>query len=175
MDAESPLSISLAICLGLAVAAAYFGLAAIIGAFLAGMILAETTHRKELEHNTRPLMVLLLPFFFVLTGSHVDLQLLGEWAVIGTVLLVTGLGIASKLIGCGLAARSLGKKSAWIVGIGMVPRGEVGIIVASLGKQAGVFGAGTYAIVIAMSLLTSVVAPPVLKRLLAKAPEGVGT
>ncbi|MDQ2985844.1 MAG: cation:proton antiporter [Armatimonadota bacterium] len=166
MDAESPLSISLAVCLGLAAAAAYSGLAAIIGAFLAGMILAETQHREDLEQNTRPLMALLLPFFFVLTGSHVDLALLGSWPVIGTVLFVTFLAVISKLIGCGFAARSMGRRSALTIGVGMVPRGEVGIIIASLGKQAGVFGAGTYAIVIAMSLLTSVIAPPALKLLL---------
>ncbi|MGI8923506.1 MAG: cation:proton antiporter [Fimbriimonadales bacterium] len=170
MDAESPLSISLAICLGLGVAASYIGLAAIIGAFLAGMILAETQHREELERNTRPLMALLLPFFFVLTGSYVDLPLLGQWPVIAAVLIVTALAIISKLVGCGLAARSLGKKSALIVGVGMVPRGEVGIIIASLGKQAGVFGASTYAVIIAMSLLTSVIAPPALKALLAPSP-----
>jgi Kef-type K+ transport system membrane component KefB len=171
MDAESPLSISLAICLGLAAAAAFSGLAAIIGAFLAGMLLAETQHRQDLEQNTKPLMALLLPFFFVLTGSHVDLALLGTWPVIGTVLLVTLLAIVSKLIGCGLAARSMGRTSALAIGVGMVPRGEVGIIIASLGKQAGVFGATTYAVVIAMSLLTSVVAPPALKALLGKPPN----
>ncbi len=172
LDPESPLSISLAICLGLAVAASQIGLAAIIGAFLAGMILAETPHREDLEHNTRPLMALLLPFFFVLTGSHVNLNLLGTWSVMGTVLLVTLLAVISKLVGCGLAARSLGKRSALIVGVGMVPRGEVGIIVASLGKQAGVFGDSIYAIVIAMSLLTSVIAPPALKILFAGQPKG---
>ena len=171
MDAESPLSISLAICLGLAAAAAFSGLAAIIGAFLAGMMLAETQHREDLEQNTKPLMALLLPFFFVLTGSHVDLALLGTWPVIGTVLLVTLLAIVSKLIGCGFAARSMGRTSALAIGVGMVPRGEVGIIIASLGKQAGVFGATTYAVVIAMSLLTSVVAPPALKTLLGKPPN----
>ncbi len=170
IDADSPLAISLAICLGLAVAANYSGLAAIIGAFLAGMILAETQHREDLEQNTKPLMALLLPFFFVLTGSHVDLAMLSTWPVIGTVLLVTALAIISKLIGCGFGARSLGKRSALTVGVGMVPRGEVGIIIASLGKQAGVFGPTIYAIVIAMALLTSVVAPPALKVLLRENP-----
>ena len=87
-------------------------------------------------------------------------------AWVGLLQCVTLLAVVSKLIGCGLAAKSLGTKGAWIVGVGMVPRGEVGIIVASLGKQAGVFGAGAYAIIIAMSLLTSVVAPPALKVLL---------
>ncbi|MEZ0325782.1 MAG: cation:proton antiporter [Fimbriimonas sp.] len=166
VDAESPLSISLAICLGLAAAASQIGLAAIIGAFLAGMILAETKHRHDIERDTRPIMALLLPFFFVVTGSQVDVRLLGDWGTVGVVLFVTLLAIVAKVIGCGLGARSLGRKGAMIVGVGMVPRGEVGIIVASLGERAGVFNASTYGIIIAMSLLTSVFAPPVLKALL---------
>jgi len=90
-------------------------------------------------------------------------------------LLVTVLAVISKLVGCGLGALSLGKKSALIVGVGMIPRGEVGIIVASLGQSAGVFTDRTYAIIIAMSLLTSVIAPPLLKKLLAAAPPDEGT
>jgi Kef-type K+ transport system membrane component KefB len=116
-------------------------------------------------------MAFIVPFFFVVTGTKVDVGLLADWSVIGTVLVVTALAIVSKLAGCGLGARSLGKKSALIVGVGMVPRGEVGIIVASLGQQAKVFPASTYAVIIAMSLLTSVVAPPALKRLLRDTPS----
>jgi Kef-type K+ transport system membrane component KefB len=170
LDPESPLAISLAICFGLAVAAAHIGLAAIIGAFLAGMILAETNHHKTLERDIKPILALMLPFFFVVTGMQVDLQLLANWNVIGVTLLVTALAVAAKIIGCGFGARSLGKRSAFIVGIGMVPRGEVGIIVATLGKQAGVFDASIYAIIIAMSLLTSMIAPPLLKMLFRNAP-----
>jgi Kef-type K+ transport system membrane component KefB len=165
MDPESPLVISLAICLGLAVAAAYTGLATIIGAFLAGLILAETEHRQSLEKETKPILAFIVPFFFVVTGMQVNVQLLRSWPVLGTVAIVSLLAILSKLIGAVLGARSLGTRSALIVGVGMVPRGEVGIIIASLGRQAGAFGDTTYAVIIAMSLLTSVVAPPALKVL----------
>lgn len=165
MDPESPLVISLAICLGLAVAAAYTGLAAIIGAFLAGLILAETEHRPTLEKETKPILAFIVPFFFVVTGMQVDMQVLASWPVLGTVTLVSLLAIVSKLIGAGLGAKSLGTRSALIVGVGMVPRGEVGIIIASLGRQAEVFGDTIYAVIIAMSLITSVVAPPALKAL----------
>ena len=165
MDAESPLVISLAICLGLAVAAAYTGLAAIIGAFLAGLILAETDHRKSLEIDTKPILAFMVPYFFVTTGMQVDVQSLGSWPVIGSVAIVSLLAILSKLIGAGIGAKSLGTRSALIVGVGMIPRGEVGIIIASLGRQAGVFGNKTYAVIIAMSLITSIVAAPALKRL----------
>ena len=80
---------------------------------------------------------------------------------------MTVLAVVSKLVGGGLGALSLGRRSALIVGVGMVPRGEVGIIVASLGKSAGVFSDQLFAIIVAMSLLTSVIAPPVLKALMA--------
>lgn len=166
----SPLTLSLSICLGLAAAASYLGLAAIIGAFLAGMVLAESPQRHALEKQLQPIMALLVPFFFVVTGAQVDLQELASGAAIASLALVTTLAVASKLIGGGLGALSLGKKSALIVGFGMVPRGEVGIIVASLGQSAGVFSGRIYAIIIGMSLLTSVIAPPILKTLLANEP-----
>lgn len=166
----SPLTLSLALCLGLAAAASFTGLAAIIGAFLAGMVVAESQQREVLEKQIQPLMAFLVPFFFVVTGAQIDLHELASGAALGMLAIVTLLAVASKLIGGGLGALSLGKKSALIVGVGMVPRGEVGIIVASLGQQAGVFSGRIYAIIIAMSLLTSVLAPPVLKALLAHAP-----
>jgi Kef-type K+ transport system membrane component KefB len=164
----SPLTISLAICLGLAVVASYLGLAAIIGAFLAGMAAAETKQRHTLEKQMQSITALIVPFFFVVTGAKINMSVLGSVSVLGTVLVVTVLAVAGKLVGCGGAALSLGKKSALIVGTGMVPRGEVGIIVASLGLQAGVFTETIYAVIIAMSLLTSIVAPPALGALLAR-------
>ena len=166
----SPLTLSLALCLGLAAAASFTGLAAIIGAFLAGMVVAESRQREVLQRQIQPLMAFLVPFFFVVTGAQVDLQELASRPALEMLAFVMLLAVVSKLIGGGLGALSLGKKSALIVGVGMVPRGEVGIIVASLGQQAGVFSGRIYAIIIAMSLLTSVIAPPVLKALLTHAP-----
>lgn len=168
IDNESPLTISFALCLVLAVASAHVGLAAIIGAFLAGMVLAETPHRKDLEHDFARVSGVLVPFFFVVTGAQVDVRLLASGPVLISVLVVTTLAIIGKVVGCGLGARSLGRKDALIVGVGMVPRGEVGVIVAGLGQQAGVFSPAIYAVIIGMSLLTSIVAPPVLKALLRK-------
>jgi Kef-type K+ transport system membrane component KefB len=167
----SPLTLCLAGCLALAVAAAYVGLAAIIGAFLAGMIAAESRQRHSLEKQIQPIMAFLVPYFFVVTGAKVDLSQLASPAVVAMVLLVTVLAVASKLIACGLGAISLGRRSGLIVGVGMVPRGEVGIIVASLGLQAGVFSNTIYSVIILMSLLTSVIAPPVLKTLFAGIPR----
>jgi Na+:H+ antiporter len=158
----SPLTLALALCLGLAYLSTQFGLAAIIGAFLAGMIASETRQRKTLEHQTQPLLALMTPFFFVMTGSKVELAQLADWSTLLTLVLITAIAIASKLLGGFLGALSLGRRGALIVGVGMVPRGEVGVVVASLGLASGVFSAQLYALIVAMSLLTSVVTPPVL-------------
>ncbi len=167
----SPLTLSLAACLGLAAAGAFLGLAPIIGAFLAGMAFAETRQRHQLEKQIQVVMAFLTPFFFVVTGTQVELAALASLGAIGSLLLITALAVAGKLLGGVLAARSLGRPSALVVGWGMVPRGEVGIIVASLGRGAGVFDNQIYALIIAMSLLTSILTPPFLKRQLAGLPK----
>ncbi|HSX61889.1 MAG TPA: cation:proton antiporter [Tahibacter sp.] len=158
----SPLTIVLAICLGLAYLSTQFGLAAIIGAFLAGMIASETRQRETLEHQTQPLLALLTPFFFVLTGSKIDLAELANAEALWMLAVVTVIAIVSKFIGGFFGAYSLGKRGASIVGVGMVPRGEVGVVIASLGLSAGVFSPRIYAVIVAMSLLTAMVTPPIL-------------
>ena len=133
INALSPLTIVLALCLGLAFVSTLFGLAAIIGAFLAGMIASETRQRETLEHETKPLLALMTPFFFVMTGTKVELAQLADLDTLLTLALITAIAIVSKLLGGFLGALSLGRLSALIVGVGMVPRGEVGVVVASLG------------------------------------------
>ncbi|MET3654773.1 cation:proton antiporter [Dyella japonica] len=163
---HSALAIVLALCLGLAYISTRFGLAAIIGAFLAGMIASETRQQHTLEKQTQPLLSLLTPFFFVITGSKIDLHQLANVETGIMLLVVTLIAIVSKFIGGFFGALSLGKRSAAIVGFGMVPRGEVGVVIASLGLTAGVFTDRIYAIIVAMSLLTAMVTPPVLAWLL---------
>jgi len=161
----SPLTLALALCLGLAYLSTQFGLAAIIGAFLAGMIASETRQRETLEHQTQPLLALLTPFFFVMTGSKIELAQLADAGTLLTLALITVIAIVSKLLGGFLGALALGRRGALIVGVGMVPRGEVGVVIASLGLAAGVFSAHLYALIVAMSLLTSIVTPPMLAAL----------
>lgn len=167
---HSALTIVLAITLGLAWLSTRFGLAAIIGAFLAGMVASETLQREELEHKTRPLLSFFTPFFFVITGAKINLGELASWDAIWMLLVVTVIAIVSKLLGGFLGALSLGKRGAAIVGFGMVPRGEVGVVIAALGLAAGVFNEQVYAIIVAMSLLTAMVTPPVLAVLLKRTP-----
>jgi Kef-type K+ transport system membrane component KefB len=162
----SPLTITLAICLGLAFLSTELGLAAIIGAFLAGMIASETRKREELEHQTQPLLAFLTPFFFVITGAKIDLSVFASGAALWMLLVVTVIAVISKLAGGFLGALSLGRRGAMIVGVGMIPRGEVGVVIASLGLAQGVFSAEIYAVIVAMSLLTSIITPPVLAALL---------
>ncbi len=165
---HSPLTLVLALCLGLAFLSTRFGLAAIIGAFLAGMIASETRQREQLEHKTMPLLVLLTPFFFVVTGAKINMGELANWSTLWMLLVVTLMAIVTKLAGGWLGALSLGKRGATIVGFGMVPRGEVGVVIAALGLSAGIFTEQVYAVIVAMSLLTSMVTPPILALLLRK-------
>ena len=83
-----------------------------------------------------------------------------------TLTIITAIAAVSKLVGGYLGALSLGKRGALIVGVGMIPRGEVGVVVASLGLATGVFSPRTYALIVAMSLLTAMITPPVLALLL---------
>lgn len=164
--ADIALSLSLLTCLSLAVASSYVGLAAIIGAFLAGSIVAETEYRHSVEHQMRPINVLIVPFFFIGSGAQVDLSQLGTWEGIKVILTVTVIASLSKLVGCALAMYKRGWRQALIVGAGMVPRGEVGIVVASLGKSAGVFTDLVYSAIVCMSLFTSLIGPLILRRLM---------
>jgi Kef-type K+ transport system membrane component KefB len=167
----SPLTIALGLCLGLAFLSTEFGLAAIIGAFLAGMIASETHRREELEHQTQPLLAFLTPFFFVITGAKIDVGVFASGAALWMLLVVTVIAVISKLAGGFLGALSLGRRGAIIVGVGMIPRGEVGVVIASLGLAGGVFSNQTYAVIVAMSLLTSIITPPVLAALLKRDAE----
>jgi len=171
----SALTIVLALCLGLAYLSMKFHLAAIIGAFLAGMIASETRQRHQLEEQTAPLLAFLTPFFFVVTGAKVNLAELGSASALWMLTVVTAIAIVSKLAGGFLGALSLGRRGATIVGFGMVPRGEVGVVIAALGLAAGVFDERIYAVIVAMSLLTAMVTPPILALLLRDRGAGSGT
>ncbi|MEI6796591.1 MAG: cation:proton antiporter [Methanomassiliicoccales archaeon] len=153
----SPLPLALVVCFGLSFAASYFGLAAIIGAFLAGMCFAEFRDRWPCQESFEPINEFLVPFFFIFVGIMVDLSQFGKVIIIA--LIITVLAIATKFVGCGLGSLKLGKKSAVIVGVGMIPRGEVGIIIASIGLASGLISIGMYAVVVFMSMATTVVAP----------------
>jgi Kef-type K+ transport system membrane component KefB len=156
----------LVLCLGLAVAVSFIGVAAIIGAFLAGMALAEATEGDERLHTqTNGVMEFLVPFFLVSIGMQLQLSVFRDWSLIWLALAVTLVALVTKLVGCGLGAWSLGVKRAAQVGVGMMPRGEVGIVVAQIGLSLGVIDARLYAVVLFMAVATTLIAPPLLTSL----------
>lgn len=156
----------LVLCLGLAVAVSFIGVAAIIGAFLAGMALAEATEGDERLHTqTNGVMEFLVPFFLVNIGMQLQLSVFRDWSLVSLALAVTLVALVTKLIGCGAGAWSLGVKRAAQVGVGMMPRGEVGIVVAQIGLSLGVIDARLYAVVLFMAVATTLIAPPLLTML----------
>jgi Kef-type K+ transport system membrane component KefB len=161
--AESPLLPAVILCLVLAAIAAQIGLAAIIGAFLAGMMVAETKEQHPIEKEIAPLYAFFPPFFFVFIGLSLDLGALADPETIALLIGVTVLAVATKFVGAWLAARPLGRNDAIIVGVGMVPRGEVGIIVAGIGNAEGVLSNQLFAVIVGMSVLTTILAPPILR------------
>jgi len=168
---NSAFILSVALCLGLSLASIYIGMAAIIGAFLAGLALADHSEQWRLRENAHPVMEFLAPFFFVLLGVQVDLRAIYQPALLWMIVVVCLLAIAGKLIGCGLGALSLGFKNALRVGVGMVPRGEVGLIVAAVGLKLHTVSPEVYTTVVVMSIVTTLFAPPVLRALLPRAAE----
>ncbi|MSW84377.1 MAG: cation:proton antiporter [Actinobacteria bacterium] len=166
--AQSPLMPAVILCLGLAAVAAEIGLAAIIGAFLAGMIVAETRNRDEFEREVQPLYAFFPPFFFVFIGLSIDVAAFADGSVLAALAGLTVLAIVTKFLGAWIAARPLGRHDALAVGVGMIPRGEVGIIVAGIGATSGVISNDLFAVIVGMSILTTLAAPPLLRRALAR-------
>ena len=168
---RSPFYLALGLCLGLSALAESIGLAGLVGAFLAGLILAETTEEYQLGRDMTPVADLVVPFFFVVTGARLDPAVFTDPVVLGVTALITVLAIAGKVLAGIVGARSMGRRSALAVGVGMMPRGEVGILVASIGLSLGVINGDLYAAVIGMSMLTTLIAPPLLKPLFRGGPD----
>ena len=104
----------------------------------------------------------LVPFFFVIIGTKVDPGAFTDPTVLAVALGVTALAVLGKLMGGGLASLGLPGRSAAIIGTGMVPRGEVGLVVASIGFGIGVINDDLFSVVVFMSIATTIIAPPVL-------------
>lgn len=153
---------------GLAWAAHEAGSALIIGAFAAGLLLNRTPQREEIEHGVAHLGHLFVPVFFVSVGAAVDVRVFNpadpaNW----TTLAIGGLLIVAAVAGKFAAGYApfwfRGKKH--VIGIAMVPRGEVGLIFANMGLASGVFNAAVFSAVTLMVLVTTFLAPPILRQL----------
>ena len=158
------LVVALAICLLLSWLAVKIGMAAIIGAFFAGLVFADYAPQWNLFPRVAGITEFLAPFFFFAIGARLNFSVLkGDILVAAAV--ISFLAIISKVIGCGAPLIGDGWKTVLQVGTGMMPRGEVALIVALVGLQSGIVSQQTYAIVVVMTAVTTILAPPVLRYL----------
>ncbi len=166
-------AVGLSFCFVLAWLSDEVGLAPIVGAFAAGLVL-EDVHSREftgrgeraLDQLIEPISYFLVPIFFVLMGARTDLFALANPQVLGLAAAITVAALAGKQI-CGLAVLEKGLDRVF-VGLGMIPRGEVGLVVASIGQQLSVHGqpmidSATFSAVVIMVMVTTLLTPPLLK------------
>jgi Kef-type K+ transport system membrane component KefB len=165
-------------CLALAGLAKVIGLAEIVGAFAAGLVLARTQDRTDIQRQIRPITDIFIPVFFVLVGLHVNLATVNPLdaghrhaALIGAALLV--IAVLGKLL-AGVGVRRKGV-SRLAVGVGMIPRGEVGLIFASVGLREGVIQGDLYAQVVMIVFVSTLIAPSWLKRIMSRTASPIKT
>jgi Kef-type K+ transport system membrane component KefB len=159
---EAPFVVSVILCLGLAELAHVIGLAAIIGAFMAGIVIDELAGVYALEHKFKYVSEFLSPFFFVMMGAHLDPLVFLRADLALLTILITVVAVLSKMAGSALGCWGESWKVKLQTGICMVPRGEVGIIVALVGLSLNSIGPDIYAVVLGMSLLTTIITPPLI-------------
>jgi Kef-type K+ transport system membrane component KefB len=160
--AEARFVLAMSLLFALALLAVYTGVAAIVGAFLAGLALGETTGNRERD-LAQGVSELLVPFFLAGIGLHVDLSAFAHPKTAFLAAAILAAAVISKFIGCGLGALGMGKADALRVGVGMIPRGEVGMVVAQIGLGFGILSQSSYGVVVFMSVATTIVAPPLIK------------
>jgi Na+:H+ antiporter len=161
---NAPLVLALVICLFLSWLSATIGMAAIIGAFFAGLMFADYAPRWNLLPRVGGITEFLSPYFFFSIGSRLDLHSFRKEVLVAAVV-ISVLAIVSKLVGCGAPLWREGWAAMLQVGVGMMPRGEVALIVALVGLQSQMVTQSTYAIVVFMTAVTTLLAPPVLRIL----------
>ncbi|HEY7482360.1 MAG TPA: cation:proton antiporter [Gemmatimonadales bacterium] len=169
---------AVAFALALAALAGLAGSALIIGAFAAGLILSGTNQFDTIEHEVRPVASIFAPIFFVSVGSSVNLALLDpSTPAARSTLLIAAILILLAVLG----KIATGWAAPWtkfrrlVVGVGMVPRGEVGLIFADIGRRSGVMGDDVFGAVLLMVMATTFIAPPALKVLFASTARDAGS
>src|SRR5665213_533686 len=159
---EGEFSLAMVLLFGLAALSVKIGVAAIIGAFLAGMALAEAAPRRvhDLNHGVTELLV---PFFLANIGLHLQLAVFRDSSTLWLGLALIPVAIASKIVGCGLGASGHGRIVALRVGLGMIPRGEFCMVVAQVGLGLNVLTTNTYGVIVLMAIVAAMMTPPLLK------------
>lgn len=158
-------TLAIAVAVGIA-ADTVAGLEPIVGAFVAGLVVAQADHIERINTEIAPIGHLLVPIFFLAVGAQVDVSVFFDPAVLGAGLALTLLAAVGKVAaGLGVLGRPL---RPMVVGVGMIPRGEVGLIFAALGatQLSAVVGREEVAIVVLMVVVTTLAGPLILQRLL---------
>jgi Kef-type K+ transport system membrane component KefB len=157
---------------GASAIAAAVGLSPIVGAFSVGMAVSSTKIIKKIEEYVDKLEIIFAPLFFAIIGSQVNLTGINMEVLLLSAVVIA-VAIVSKLVGCGLPAIIFlkDKSKSMRVGIGMISRGEVGLIVAGIGVSSGVLSSNVYTAIIIMVAVTTVITPIWLKRVYNKEPS----
>jgi Kef-type K+ transport system membrane component KefB len=129
---------------------------------MAGIVIDEMAGVYDLENKVKYVNEFLLPFFFVMMGAHLDPRTFIEPRLVLLVLVITIIAAVSKMIGAGLASWKEDWRTRIQIGVCMVPRGEVGIIVALIGLSLHSITKEIYTVVLGMSLLTTIITPPLI-------------
>jgi Kef-type K+ transport system membrane component KefB len=164
--------IAMAVAFMMSFLAEAIGLSAVIGAFLAGAMFSRTPLKADFEEGVSFLGALFTPIFFISLGMLVNVWgLTVELLAFGLVL--TLVAIVTKLVGCAFPARLLGmsRQESLAVGYGMIPRGEVGLIIAVVALQSGIIGGGLFSIIVLVIVLVSVLPTPLLRGALLRLPK----
>jgi Kef-type K+ transport system membrane component KefB len=164
-DENRAFLLSLALVFFYAYVAEFIGLSAIVGAFVAGIVLSQLSFAPRLLELFHPLGELFTPLFFLSLGMFIDVRTLVPALV--PILIVIVIVFVTKIVGAGTAAALSGSSpaDALRVGVGMVPRGEISLVIALLGLQSGVLDALQYSVISAMAFATTILAPLLLRPL----------
>ena len=173
-SAEPEIVIALSLCFFSAALAEIFGLAMIIGAYIMGLCLSVSPAAETVKKEMAPLYHTFVPIFFVVTGMMIDLSAIKPALLFGAVL--TAAAVLGKLLGAGLPAFAVGFNTTGAVriGLGMLPRGEVALIVAGVGLSSGIINEEIFGVAIMMTMITALVAPLLLKPSFLHKSEGAG-
>jgi len=159
---EAQFAFAMVMLFGLSLLAVYAGVAAIIGAFLAGMALSESVDRR-VHDLAEGVSQLLVPFFLAGIGLTFDMAAFARPATLLLALVIFVAAVLSKFLGCAFGAYRLGRANALRCGSGMVPRGEVGMVVAQIGIRLGTISQAVYGVVVFMAVATTLIAPFLLR------------
>jgi Kef-type K+ transport system membrane component KefB len=171
--AGAGLVIPLGLCFIAAALAELFGLAMIIGAYIIGLALSASKISSHLEEQLSPVYQVFVPIFFVVMGMLVDFSALKGALIFG--IAISLLAVLSKVLGAGLPSLLVGfnTRGGLRIGLGMLPRGEVALIIAGVGVSAGVIGQDVYGVAVMMTLFTTLIAPIFLLNALQKGGSGL--